>query len=233
VVQETRNWDDQRGVTYATRSKEQAHDYRYFPDPDLVPLTLDQATIERWRTQLPELPLDKRDRFVRDYELSSYDAGLLTEDRFEADFFESAVGAGADAKQTANWLVGDVRRFLERHQISLAQSRLQPAALAALIVAVRTDQVSGKAAKEVCEVLITSGGEPDDIIRERGLAQVSDAGAVARMVDDAIAAHPESVASYKSGKAKALEFLVGQIMKASRGKAKIDVVRELLKERLG
>ena len=233
IVQETRNWDDQRGLTYSTRSKEQAHDYRYFPDPDLVPMTLDAALIERWRAELPELPLDKRDRFVREHQLSEYDASVLCETRLDADFFEATVAAGADAKHAANWLLGDVRRALERNEQTLATSKLKPEALAQLIASVKSGEISGKAAKEVCDVLVADGGVPQDIIRQRGLAQVSDAKAVTQMVDDAIAANPESVASYRGGKTKAFEFLVGQIMKASRGKAKIDVVRELLKERLG
>ncbi|MDQ6779827.1 MAG: Asp-tRNA(Asn)/Glu-tRNA(Gln) amidotransferase GatCAB subunit B, partial [Candidatus Eremiobacteraeota bacterium] len=229
----TRNWDDARGITYSTRSKEQAHDYRYLPDPDLVPLRLDPQLIERWRQELPELPLDKRDRLMREQGLSAYDAGILTEDRVTADFFEDTVRAGADPKQTANWLLGDIRRLLEKNATTLAGSALRPQQLAQLVGIIKAGQLSGKAAKEVCEVLVREGGDPQAIVNDRGLAQVSDSGALAKVVDDAIGANAESVAAYQAGKAKALEFIVGQIMKASRGKANIDMVRALLKERLG
>ena len=233
VVQETRNWDDARGITYSTRSKEQAHDYRYFPDPDLVPLTLEAALIEQWRAELPELPLAKRDRLVREYELSEYEANLLTEDPATADFFEASARASNEPKQVANWMLGDIRRFLERNAKTLATSALQPDQLAGLIALLKGGQISGKAAKEVCEVLVAQGGDPQAIVQERGLGQVSDTAALAQMVDEAIARNEKSVDAYQSGKAPAFEFLVGQIMKASRGKANVELVRSLLKERLG
>jgi aspartyl-tRNA(Asn)/glutamyl-tRNA(Gln) amidotransferase subunit B len=233
IVQETRNWDDARGVTYSTRSKEQAHDYRYFPDPDLVPLTLDNATLAQWRTELPELPVEKRDRFMVDYGVSDYEAGILTEDRPTAQFFETVARTCGDGKQAANWMLGDVRRSLEKHSLTLATSPVTPEQLAALIRIVAAGQISGKAAKEVCDAIVAEGIDPQAVVAQRGLSQISDAGAIGAIVDDAIAANPESVASYKGGKAKAFEFLVGQVMKSSRGKANIDLVRELLRERLG
>jgi aspartyl-tRNA(Asn)/glutamyl-tRNA(Gln) amidotransferase subunit B len=233
VTQETRNWDDARGITYSTRSKEQAHDYRYFPDPDLVPMTLELALIERWREELPELPLAKRDRLVREYGVSEYEAGILAAELATADFFEVAARASGDAKQVANWMLGDIRRFLEKHEKTLATSGLKAEQLAGLIALIEGGQISGKAAKEVCEVLVVEGGNPKAIVAERGLAQVSDSSAVAHMVDEAIANNQKSVDAYKAGKAQALEFLVGQIMKASRGKANVEIVRGLLKERLG
>ena len=232
IVQETRNWDEARGITYSTRSKEQAHDYRYFPDPDLVPLTIEQSMVAQWRGEMPELPLAKRARFVRDYGLSDYQSGILTEERVTASFFE-AVASAAEPKEAANWLLGDVRRCLELHSLTLATSPMKPAQLASLIGIVAAGQISRKTAKEVCDVIVAEGGEPSDIVAKRGLAQVSDSGAIQQIVDDVLAQNQDSVASYRAGKTKALEFLVGQVMKASRGKANIEIVRASLLERLG
>ena len=231
-MQETRDWDEARGITYSTRSKEQAHDYRYFPDPDLVPLTIEQTMVAQWRGEMPELPLAKRARFVRDYGLTDYQAGILTEERATASFFE-AVASAAEPKEAANWLLGDVRRSLEVHSRTLATSPMRPAQLASLIAIVAAGQISRKTAKEVCDAIVAEGGEPADIVAKRGLAQVSDSGAIQQIVDDVLAQNQDSVASYKSGKTKALGFLVGQVMKASRGKANIDIVRASLLERLG
>jgi aspartyl-tRNA(Asn)/glutamyl-tRNA(Gln) amidotransferase subunit B len=232
VVQETRNWDEGRGLTYSTRSKEQAHDYRYFPDPDLVPLTIDAATVDRWRVALPELPLARRERFVREHRLTDYEAAILTEDRSTAEYYEAAA-ACSSPKQTANWLLGDVRRALDAHGLTLATTRMQPQQLAQLIGLVDAGTISGKAAKEVCDAMVGEGLDPKVVVEQRGLGQVSDSAEIGRIVDEAVAANQESVASYKAGKVKAFEFLVGQAMKASRGKANVDVVRTLLKERLG
>jgi len=233
IVQETRNWDETRGLTYSTRSKEQAHDYRYFPDPDLVPLTIEQGMIERWRSEMPEMPLTKRQRFVSAYGLADYEAGLLTSDRVTADFYEAATAESKEPKLVANWMLGDVRKFLEKHGLTLATSLIRPQPLAALIKSVTSGNISGKAAKEVCDILVAEGGDPQNIIEKRGLAQVSDEAAIKQVVDEVLAQNQDTVASYKAGKVKALEFLVGQVMKASRGKAKIEVVRAMLLERLG
>jgi aspartyl-tRNA(Asn)/glutamyl-tRNA(Gln) amidotransferase subunit B len=232
IVQETRNWDEVRKLTYSTRSKEQAHDYRYFPDPDLVPLGLVPATIDRWRAELPELPLAKRARFVSQYGLSEYDAAILTEDAKTSEFFEAVAAASNEPKQAANWMLNDIPRALERHGLTLATSAMKPAHLSELIALVSSGAISGKAAKEVCDSMVLEGADPKTIISERGLAQVSDEAAIYTLVDDAIAANPESVASYRAGKLKALEFLVGQVMKASRGKANIEIVRNALQQRL-
>jgi len=233
IVQETRNWDETRGLTYSTRSKEQAHDYRYFPDPDLVPLTIEQPMIEQWRSEMPEMPLAKRKRFVSAYDLADYEAGLLTADRATADFYEAAAAESKEPKLVANWMLGDVRKFLEKHGLTLSTSLMRPQQLAALIKSVTSGAISGKAAKEVCDILVAEGGDPQRIIDQRGLAQVSDEAAIKQIVDDVLAQNQDSVASYKGGKVKALEFLVGQVMKASRGKAKIEIVRAILLERLG
>ena len=233
IVQETRGWDEIRGVTYSMRSKEQAHDYRYFPDPDLPPLSLDAATLARWRAELPELPAHKRLRFIAEYGLPEYDAGVLTQSRFDADYFEAVAAASGDAKQASNWLMGDVRKSLESHGLTLATTKMTAAALGALIAMVKNGAVTGRAAKEVCDALVAEGGDPKAIVEKRGLAQVSDEGAIAAIVDKVIAAQAESVAAYKGGKEKALDFIVGQVMRESRGRANVDVVKRLLKERLG
>ena len=233
IVQETRNWDEGRGLTYATRSKEQAHDYRYFPDPDLAPLTIAPETIARWRAQLPELPLEKCERFERDYGLSGYEAGILTQERATADFFEAAALASREPKHVANWMLGEVRRSLEKHGLTLATTRMTPGQLAQLISIVKAGTISGKSAKEVCDVMVAEGADPQAVVEQRGLAQVSDQAAIGRAIEDVLAANADSVASYKSGKIKALEFLIGQVMRASRGKANIEMVRSILVDKLG
>jgi aspartyl-tRNA(Asn)/glutamyl-tRNA(Gln) amidotransferase subunit B len=233
IVQETRGWDEVRGLTYSMRSKEQAHDYRYFPDPDLVPLSLDEATLAKWRAELPELPAQRRDRFVSQYGVPAYDAGVLTDSRTDADYFEAVVATCGDGKLASNWLMGDVRKSLEGHGLTLAQTKMRPEQLGALITMVKAGEISGKAAKEVCDAMVADGRDPKDIVAERGLGQVSDESVIAAIVDKVIAAQPDSVAAYRGGKAKALDFIVGQIMRESRGKAKVDVVKRLLEERLG
>jgi len=233
IVQETRGWDEASGVTHPMRSKEFAHDYRYFPDPDLVPLNLDSATIERWRDELPELPAAKRERYVSALGLTPYDADLLAADRPTAEYFERVAELSNAPKEAANWLAGDVRRSLQKHRLDLSESPMKPDQLAALIALVKDGAVSGKAAKEVCAVLVAEGGDPKTVVAERGLAQTSDASSIARFVEEAIAANAESAAAYRGGKEKALEFLVGQVMRASRGKANVELARALLKERLG
>jgi aspartyl-tRNA(Asn)/glutamyl-tRNA(Gln) amidotransferase subunit B len=233
IVQETRGWDEGRGLTYSMRSKEQAHDYRYFPDPDLPPMSLDEALLARWRSDLPELPAKRRQRFIDVYGLPPYDAGVLTESRSDADYFEAVAAASDDPKQASNWLMGDVRKALEGHGLSLSTTPMRPDQLGDLIRMVKAGEITGKAAKEVCDVMVSAGGDPKSIVAERGLAQVSDASVIAGIVDKVIAAQADSVASYKAGKAKALDFIVGQIMKESRGRANVDVVKNLLKERLG
>jgi len=233
IVQETRGWDEERGVTYSMRSKEQAHDYRYFPDPDLPPLSLDPKLLERWRAELPELPARRKQRFIDAYGLPPYDAGVLTDSRFDADYFEAVAAASDDPKQASNWLMGDVRKSLEAHGLALNTTPMKPAQLGELIRMVKSGAITGKAAKEVCDAMVSAGGDPAAIVAQRGLGQVSDASVIAGIVDKVIAAQPDSVASYKAGKAKALDFLVGQIMKESRGRANVDVVKALLKERLG
>jgi aspartyl-tRNA(Asn)/glutamyl-tRNA(Gln) amidotransferase subunit B len=233
IVQETRGWDETRGTTYSMRSKEQAHDYRYFPDPDLVPLSLDAATLAAWKADLPELPAKRRERFIAQYDLPPYDAGVLTETREDADYFEAAAKASGDPKRVSNWLMGDVRKSLEAHGLTLTTTKMRPEQLAALLAMVNAGEITGKAAKEVCDVMVARGGDPKQIVDERGLGQVSDASAIASIVDAVLSRNDESASAYRAGKTKALDFLVGQVMRESRGKANVDIVKGLLKERLG
>ena len=232
VVQETRGWDDNRGVTVSQRTKELAHDYRYFPEPDLPPLALTPAWTAALSSRLPELPRRRRDRFVSEYGLSTYDADILTEDRATADYFESAQRLTRQPKLVANWLTGELFRLLNASGRTIDQSPIAPEGLAGLLVQIQDGAISQRAAKDVFENMFRTGGSAATVIEGMGLNQISDTSALERYVDEAIAANPKSVADYASGKAQALGFLVGQVMKASRGKANPAVVNELLKARL-
>jgi aspartyl-tRNA(Asn)/glutamyl-tRNA(Gln) amidotransferase subunit B len=232
VVQETRLFDPDRGETRSMRTKEEAHDYRYFPDPDLLPLVVGKEDIERIRAALPELPPAKRERFVAELKLSPYDAGLLVESREKAEFFERALGGQAPAKLVANLVNGEVAARLNAENRDFAAVPLAPQRLAALAARVHDGTISQKIAKDVLAELWTSGADPDEVIERRGLRQVSDAGEIEKWVDAAIAAGAKQVEDYRAGKEKALQSLVGHAMKASQGKANPAQVSELLKKKL-
>lgn len=231
IVQETRLFDSDRGETRPMRSKEEANDYRYFPDPDLLPLEIDSAFIEEVRAELPELPDVRRQRFVQQYGLSSYDAGVLTASRELADFFET-VAAQAEAKLAANWVMGDFSAALNRSGAELDASPVQAQALGGLLARIADNTISGKIAKEVFEVMWETGQQADVIIAERGLEQVTDAGAIEAVIDEVIAANPGQLEQYRAGKTKLMGFFVGQTMKASGGKANPQQVNEILKRKL-
>lgn len=231
IVQETRLFDSDRGETRPMRSKEEANDYRYFPDPDLLPLEIDSAFIDEVRAELPELPDVRRQRFVEQYGLSNYDAGVLTASRELADFFE-IVAAQADAKLAANWVMGDFSAALNRTGVELNTSPISAQALGALVARITDNTISGKIAKEVFEVMWETGQEADAIIAERGLEQVTDAGAIEAVIDEVIAANPGQLEQYRAGKTKLMGFFVGQTMKASGGKANPQQVNEILKRKL-
>ncbi len=233
VVQETRRWDPDQGVTASMRTKEDAHDYRYFPEPDLMPVVLAPALVEAWRSALPELPRDRRRRFAAQYGIPAYDAGVLSADRDIADFFEAAAGTGVNAKAVSNWIMTEVLRVLAERETTLAALPLKAAALAALVGLVEAGTINMNGAKAVFEVLVDSGGDPATIVSERGLAQVNDTGAIESLADQAIAGNPQSVADYRNGKAAALQFLVGQVMRLSRGKANPPMVMDVLTRKLG
>jgi aspartyl-tRNA(Asn)/glutamyl-tRNA(Gln) amidotransferase subunit B len=237
VVQETRLYDSERDETRTMRSKEDAHDYRYFPDPDLPPLVIADDWVERVRDAMPELPAQKRARFERDLGLTGYDAAQLTMDRDTANYFEQAAGGlPADhAKLAANWVLGELSALLNRDGLDIARSPVSPAALAALINRIIDGTISNKIARDVFAAMSEGeqGGDPDAIIAARGLKQISDSGAIEAMIDQVLAANAATVEEYRAGKQKAFNSLVGQVMKAAKGKANPQQVNELLKKKLG
>jgi aspartyl-tRNA(Asn)/glutamyl-tRNA(Gln) amidotransferase subunit B len=232
IVQETRLWNPDKGQTLSMRSKEHAHDYRYFPEPDLVPLRPEPAWVAEIEAGLPELPRARRRRFAEQYGLPAYDADLLTTDRALADYFEEAVAAHPNAKALANWIMSELLREVAGDPAAVAGSPVRPAHLARLVALVDDGTISGKIAKDVLERMAKSGEDPDTIVRREGLTQVADEAALRAVVDQVIAAHPAAVADYQKGKKQSLAFLVGQVMKATAGKASPQVVNRLLAERL-
>ncbi len=231
ISQETRLFDPRAGETRSMRSKEEAHDYRYFPDPDLLPLELDPATVETIRAGLPELPDEKRARFVADYGLSFYDAGVLVAERASADFFE-AVAAGRDAKQAANWVVNELFGRLNKEGLGIDESPISAARLGGLLDLLADGTISGKIAKDLFEVMWTEPGEPKDLVEARGLRQVTDTGAIEAAVDAVIAANPDKAEQARS-KPSMAGWFVGQVMKATGGKANPQAVNALVKAKLG
>ncbi|MBI5511247.1 MAG: Asp-tRNA(Asn)/Glu-tRNA(Gln) amidotransferase subunit GatB [Deltaproteobacteria bacterium] len=231
VVQETRLWDAQAKVTRAMRSKEEAHDYRYFPDPDLPDLVLTAAAIHSARATLPELPAAKKERFVDALGLTAYDAALLTEEPELCRFFEAAVAGHKNAKGIANWILNELLR--EARGQPLAALKLTPESLAELVRLIDDGTISGKIAKDLFAELVTAGGAPAALVKERGLAQLVDTAGIEATVDAVLAANAGSVAAYRAGKTNILGFLVGQVMKASGGKANPKIVNEVLRRRLG
>ena len=233
VVQETRLFDPDKGETRSMRSKEEANDYRYFPDPDLLPLTIDSPLIEQMRADLPELPDAKRQRLIKEYTLSAYDAGVLTATRELADFYEALVKAAhGEAKFVANWVMGDFSAALNRDNLDIAQSPVSATALAALLNRITDNTISGKIAKEVFEAMWAGEGEADAVIERKGLVQITDTSAISNVIDEVIAANPTQLAQYRSGKDKLFGFFVGQVMKQTQGKANPAQVNDLLKAKL-
>jgi len=232
VVQETRHWEEHREVTFASRVKEEAEDYRYFPEPDLVPLVVDAAWIEQVRGSVPELPAARRDRLIAVFGLSAYDAELLTATPAIAAFYERAVALFPHPKTMANWLIGDVAAYLNETGQDLDQVALTPDRLAALLRLIDDGTISGRIAKDVLVEMIREDREPAAIIAARGLRQISDQDALARVVDAVITEHPGPVAEVRAGKGRAMGFLVGQVMKATGGRAHPEAVNRLLRSRL-
>ncbi len=235
VVQETRLYDPDRDETRAMRSKEEANDYRYFPDPDLLPVALDEAFIEEARRTLPELPAAKAARLSREHGLSDYDAGVLTASRELADYYERAAagaGAGGERKLAANWVMGDLSAFLNRDGVEIGASPVGADALAGLLRRIVDGTISGKLAKDVFEAMWSEGRDADAIIEAKGLRQITDTGAIERAIREVMAANPGQLADYRSGKDKLFGFFVGQVMKATAGKANPAQVNDLLKRLL-
>jgi aspartyl-tRNA(Asn)/glutamyl-tRNA(Gln) amidotransferase subunit B len=231
IDQETRLFDPGKGETRSMRSKEEAHDYRYFPDPDLLPLEFDDAYVAALKAQLPELPDEKKARFMRDISLSAYDAGVLVGERETADYFE-AVAKGRDAKAAANWVINDLFGRLNKEGKDIASSPVSAAQLGAILDLIADGTISGKIAKDLFEIVWSEGGDPRAIVDKRGMKQVTDVGAIEKTVDEIIAKNPDKVADVKTNP-KAIGWFVGQVMKASGGKASPQTVNEILKRKLG
>jgi aspartyl-tRNA(Asn)/glutamyl-tRNA(Gln) amidotransferase subunit B len=233
VVQESRLYDSDTGETVSMRSKEDAHDYRYFPEPDLVPLEIGEAWQSEIRSAMPELPARKRARFTGELGLSDYDAGVLTASRAISEYFETVAGVSGQAKAAANWVMGDLMGALKADGKEIGDSPVTGESLGQLLKLIASGEISGKLAKEIFPKMFSTGAGAAAIIEREGLKQISDTGALDKVIDDVIAANPKQVEQYKSGKVTVINFLVGQAMKATRGQANVTVVTELLKQRLG
>ncbi|KLN60161.1 glutamyl-tRNA amidotransferase [Kiloniella spongiae] len=231
IVQETRLFDASNGTTRSMRSKEEAHDYRYFPDPDLLPLVLDPAWVEEIKATIPELPDEKKERFINDFGLSAYDAGILVADREKAMFYEE-VAEGRDPKLAANWVMGDFFGALNKSGLSLDASPVSAKQLGGLIGLIKDNTISGRIAKEVFEVMWETSKDADTIVEEKGLKQITDTGPIEAAIDEIMAANPEQVDAFRGGNEKLIGWFVGQTMKATGGKANPGMVNQLLKKKL-
>lgn len=231
VVQETRKFDSVKGETKSMRSKETAMDYRYFYDPDLIPLVLDEDEIERLRSEMPELPDAKKKRFMEDFGLPAYDAGQLVSEKETAAYFEKAAD-GHDAKKVANWIMGDLFATLNRLGKKITESPVSPENLGRMVDLINDNTISGRIAKDVFQFMAEEGKDPDTIIEEKGLKQVTDTSAIEKIIDEVMAANPDKVAEYRGGKDKLIGWFVGQTMRASQGKANPGMLNDLLKKKL-
>lgn len=232
VDQETRGYDSDRGETFIQRTKEDAHDYRYFPEPDLMPVKITAEQVEQWRAELPELPAQRRARYVSELGLPEYDAGVLTADKATSDWFEAAMRHTKNAKAVSNFIMGEMMRLLAEQECSITKSKVTPEKLAEIVSLIDAKTISTSAGKQVFEIIFNEGGEPKQIVEEKGMAQVSDDSALEGWADEAIANNPKAVEEYKGGKPAAINSLMGQVMKASRGKANPGAVMQMLKKKL-
>jgi aspartyl-tRNA(Asn)/glutamyl-tRNA(Gln) amidotransferase subunit B len=232
IVQETRRWDADKQMTFSMRSKEEAHDYRYFPEPDLVPVEMDRDQVNRIAEQIPELPLKRRERFMREYQLSQYDAGVLTAQKEFAKYFESCCKLCDNYKVVANWIMGDFSRELNENKIDIDECRITPRMLTDMINLIDSGKISGKIAKTVFNKMFETGKDPEEIIENEGLVQISDTSELEAIIDKIIEQNQSSVADFKAGKQKALGHLVGQVMRETRGKANPQMVNQLLVQKL-
>ena len=232
VIQETRLYSPEKNITISMRSKEEANDYRYFPDPDLVPLEVDKEWIANIEKTLPELPDAKQDRFEKEYTLPQYDANVLTRSRDVADYFEEAAKNAKNPKAVSNWVMSDILRIVNEQNITPAQCKITPSMLSEMIGMIDDGAISGKIAKTVMEEMAASGKSPKEIVKEKGLTQITDTSAIEAEIEKIVTANPGQVADYKAGKDKVVGWFVGQVMKATRGKANPGIVNKLLKEKL-
>jgi len=232
VIQETRRWDEERNVTISMRSKEEAHDYRYFPEPDLPPLKIDGKMIEKIRNNLPELPEARKKRFVNIYKLSEYDADILTSSKAVGDYYDNAALIYKNSKILSNWIMGELMRFLNEEKIDIEKSPISPENLVELLKLIDKGVISGKMAKEVFEKMYKTGSHASQIVKENGITQITNESELIEIIDKVIKENPKSVKDFNEGKEKALNFLIGQVMRYTRGRAKPDFVFDALKKRL-
>ncbi|MBF0274491.1 MAG: Asp-tRNA(Asn)/Glu-tRNA(Gln) amidotransferase subunit GatB [Nitrospinae bacterium] len=232
VIQETRLWDANEGKSKSMRSKEEANDYRYFPDPDLPPLIVEDSWVEELRKELPELPAAKKERFIQQYEIPEYDAGVLTSSKQLSVYFEQMMKNFDDGKIASNWVMTELLRALKEDERNVSESPISPEDFVSLLQLIKSDKISGKIAKTVFEEAYKTGKKPEKIVEEKGLVQVSDSGELEAMIDEVIVNNPEEVEGYRNGKQKLFGFLVGQCMKLSRGKGNPKVINEILKKKL-
>ncbi len=232
IVQQTRLWNEQKQASEPMRTKEQAHDYRYFPDPDLLPFTIDSVLVEEIRLSLPEMPEEKRERFIRDCGLSEYDASVLVSDRAMSSFFESCVKLYPEPKVIVNWLTGDIQGYLNANNIEFSNMKTTPQQLTGMIRLIDNNTISGRIAKEVLFDMLVTGNSADGIVKEKGLIQISDEGVIEQLAADVLNENPKVVDDYISGKTNALGFLVGQLMKKSKGKANPQLANQIIKKKI-
>ncbi len=232
IIQETRLWDAKKGITESMRSKEEAHDYRYFPEPDLMPVEIDRQWLQQIKTQITELPDAKRERFIEQYNLPEHDANLLTEERSVAEWFEEAVRLGGNPKLVSNWIMGELMRLLNRDGILIEECVLRPEQLIGMLRLIEEGTISGKIAKTVFEEMYKSGKDAKIIVKEKGLLQITDESEIESIIDEVLKSNPKEVERFKAGEEKLMGFFVGQVMKATRGKANPKTVNELLRRKL-
>lgn len=232
IIQETRLWEEGSQRTISMRVKEGSSDYRYFPEPDLPPIEVSKEQLDQWRSELPELPAEKRHHYEEKFGLSAYDARVLTEDKLVADYFEAAVSANANPKQVANWVMGDIAAYLNTEKLAITEIALKPLVLAELIQLIEDDTISGKIAKEILPELLATGGSAKELAESRGLIQISDVSQLEAIIDQVIAANPKKLEQYRNGKTKLQGFFVGQVMKETNGRANPKLTNQLLGKKL-
>ena len=232
IIQETRLWEEGSQRTISMRSKEGSSDYRYFPEPDLAPIEVSADQLEKWHSQLPELPAQKRHRYESELGLSAYDARVLTDERQVAEYFEATVAAGANPKQAANWIMGDIAAYLNNKKLSIVEIALKPTNLAELIVLIESGTISGKIAKDILPELLTEGGSAKELVERKGLIQISDRGALEAIIEQVVQANPKELEQYRNGKTKLLGFFVGQVIKQTGGRADPKLTNQLIAQKL-